>query len=279
LSQLELLEYVAVSRGFREPQFVIPRYSANCIYFCSILKQLASFVLTNLDQSVRGICYQPNITIILGIDVTQFIEACFSWPSFPATLLLLVVCGYWMLVMVGAMSIEILDFDLDFDLDVDADASILQIGFVPLKWLNLGSVPTMLWISVFSFSAWVVSRLIDSPDPHAVFDWASDSRALIRDFGIAVFITKCVTQPLRGRFDPVEPNTIDQLIGSTCTVSTSQVTETFGEAVYATEGAPLKLMVRTIEGSLSKGDEAKIVDVLADKNIYIVQPIESATNS
>ena len=176
--------------------------------------------------------------------------------------------------MVGAMSTEILDFDLDFDLDVDADVSIFQLGFVPMRWLNLGSVPTMLWISVFAFAAWVTSRSFNSPDPHATFEWAADWRALLRDFGIAVFVTKCVTQPLRGRFDPVEPNTADKLIGTHCCVSTLEVTESFGEALYSTDGAPLKLTVRTIEGKLNKGDQALIVNYIPADNIYIVQPVE-----
>ena len=30
----------------------------------------------------------------------QFIEGCFSWPSYPATIQFLLVCGYWCLVIV-----------------------------------------------------------------------------------------------------------------------------------------------------------------------------------
>ena len=63
----------------------------------------------------------------------QFIEGCFSWPSLPATVLLLLVCGYWCLVILGALDMDILDFDLDIDLDADVDASILQVGFIPAE--------------------------------------------------------------------------------------------------------------------------------------------------
>ena len=198
--------------------------------------------------------------------MSEFIEGCFSWPSYPATVLLLLVCGYWVLVMIGAVDMEILDFDLD----VDADASILQFGFIPLKFLNLGSVPTMLWVSVFALVGWVLSRLLDSPAPHPSFQWAGDTQAILRDFGVAAIATKFVTAPLRGRFDPAEPNRARELIGHTCVITTSEVTDSFGEAEYATDGAPLKLNVRTSDGPLTKGDSAVIVDFTAENNLYFV---------
>lgn len=207
-----------------------------------------------------------------------FVEGCFSWPSYPATLFLLLVGAYWVLVMIGALDLEFLDLgflDFDLDADIDTDVSVLQVGFLPLKWLNLGSVPTMLWVSVFAIAGWMTSRLFNSPAPHPSFDWLADGQAILRDTGIAIFITKCVTQPLRGRFDPVEPNQALDLIGTTCTVTTSEVTASFGEAEYTTNGAPLKLTVRAVEQSLAKGDAALIVDFDPNQNLYLVKHADS----
>lgn len=204
----------------------------------------------------------------------QFIESCFSWPSWPASVLLLGVCLYWLLMMLGTVDLDFLDLDLDLDLDVEgeADASILQFGFIPLKFLNIGSVPTMLWVSVFSLTGWMVSRLWNSPLPHPSFDWSSDSMAIVRDFGVAAMLTKMITQPLRGRFDPVEPNKAEDLFGQTCIVTTSEVTETFGEAELSTDGAPLRLKVRNNSRTLHKGDSAVIVDIGPENNTYFVEP-------
>jgi len=209
--------------------------------------------------------------------VSQFIEGCFSWPSFPATILVLLVCGYWCLVMLGALDMDVLDFDLDLDLDIDADVdtSILQMGFIPLKWLNIGSVPTMLWLSIFALSGWMVSRLINNPAPHPNLELLTDGQAILRDMGIAVFITKCLTQPLRGRFDPKEVNLAKDLIGGSCTVTTSEVTESFGEAEYSTDGAPLKLRVRAEESNLARGDEAVIVGFQREQNVYLIKQAET----
>lgn len=206
----------------------------------------------------------------------QFIEHCFSWPSLPASLLLLSVCGYWLLTLFGIVSTDLLDFDfdLDLDMDLDADPSILQFGFLPLKFLNIGSVPTMLWLSVFALAAWMVSRLWNSPLPHPAFVWSTDPQAILRDFGIATILTKIITQPLRGRFDPVEPNKAVNLIGRKCVVLTSEVTDTFGEAELATEAAPLRLKIRNSERSLTRGDVVEIVDVREEDNVYFVTKAE-----
>ncbi len=205
--------------------------------------------------------------------MTEFWEACISWPTWPATLLLLAVCGYWLLVIVGAVSLDFLDFDFDLDVDADVHGSLLDLGFVPLRFLNLGSVPVMLWVSVYAFATWVLSKWINSEALHQSFELAVDGPALLRDFGLGAIITKCITQPMRGKFDPVEPHSAKDLIGNTCTITTSEVTETFGEAEYITDGSPLKLKVRAVEGTLAKGDLATIVDFTPEKNIYFVKRI------
>ncbi len=136
----------------------------------------------------------------------QLIENCFSWPTWPATILVLTTSAYWLFAMLGAVDLDTIDFDLDIDIDIDAAPSVFDLGFIPLRFLNLGSVPLMLWFSIFSLSAWILSRSIDYPSPHPNFEWMSDGQAILRDFGIATIITKFVTQPLRGRFKVVEPN-------------------------------------------------------------------------
>ena len=205
----------------------------------------------------------------------QFGEACFSWPTLPATLLLLCICVYWLLMLFGAVDLDFLDLDIDLDMDADidigADPSILQLGFVPLRFLNLGSVPTMLWGSVFAFCAWIISLVWNSPLPHPDFRWTADLMAITRDFGVAAMLTKMMTQPLRGRFDPVEPNQVDKLMGRECIITTSVVNETFGEAELPTDGSPLKLKVRSRISGLSKGTVAIIVDHDAETNEFYIE--------
>ena len=206
----------------------------------------------------------------------EILHPSFMWPTWPATVLVIVCCVYWLLVILGAMTID--SFDLDLDLDGDIDGSLLDLGFVPLRFLNLGRVPSMLWFSVFSLAGWLVSRVIATqfgqPAPHAEFVFSSDAFAILRDFAIAALIAKAVTQPLRGKFDVVEPIGSKDLLGNTCVITSQEVTEEKGEATFVTEGAPLVLHVKAVEKGLGKGDTARIVDYSPEDNIYFVTRAE-----
>ena len=83
-------------------------------------------------------------------------------------------------------------------------------------------------------------------------------------------LTKIITQPLKGRFYPVEPNKAEDLVGATCIVTTSEVTTTFGEAELTTEGAPLRLNVRSSEAGIAKGCEVVLVEHDAETNTWQV---------
>jgi hypothetical protein len=107
----------------------------------------------------------------------------------------------------------------------------------------------------------VLDRLLDNVyHPELRETWFYAIQWTIRNFAIALVLTKLFTQPLRGKFDAEEPNAAADLIGQSCRIVTSEVNERFGQAEYATEGAPLKLNVRTRRAELTKGDAAVIVD-------------------
>ena len=206
----------------------------------------------------------------------ELLEPSFLWPTWLATMLVFVSCVYWLLVIVGAVTVDALHIDFHgLHFDTDVDGSLLDLGFVPLRFLNLGRVPLMLWFSIFALSAWGVSRLIVTyggfDEPHAHFVFWDDAPAIVRDFTIALVVTKVLTQPLRGIFDVVEPIGAKDLIGKTCVITTSEATPQNGEAIFATGGAPLSLNVRAVEGTLNKGELAEIFDYSPEENIYFVK--------
>jgi hypothetical protein len=89
---------------------------------------------------------------------------------------------------------------------------------------------------------------------------------------LAVLLTKLLTQPLRGRFEGKEALAAAEMIGQCCRITTSEVTEKFGQAEYKSEGAPLLIHVRTrVPTSLTKGDVAMLVDYDTETHVYFVE--------
>ena len=201
----------------------------------------------------------------MGLDLTGIYLRCFAEPALqPSGLLIAFLAVYWSLVMFGAADIEFLNWD--FDLSLDGDGGVLDFGLVPFRFLNLGKIPIMLWVTIFAFAAWLLSLLI-----HYV--WApdqSDGAVIAEAFGLAAVLTKLVTNPLRPIFEVSEPNRPETLIGRDCVISSLTATDQRGEANFATEAAPLILSIRTTGAELTKGQTATIVDYSQPDNTYIV---------
>ncbi len=201
--------------------------------------------------------------------MADYVAVCFTGPNLPATVLLLLICFYWLFFMLGALGLDLFDLDLDFDGAAD---SFLSVGFVALRFLNIGELPLMLWLSVFAVSFWTLSMSlsISLDSPASQRDVWMALWLIPRNVAVSVLITKILTQPLRGKFSPVEPYPAEDLIGQEVIVTTGQVTPRDGQARYETEGAPLLLNVRTASETLVKGDYAVIVDFDPTKRTYVV---------
>ncbi len=202
----------------------------------------------------------------------EFLHSCFSGATLPASLLLLLLSVYWSLAILAGMDLQILDFDLDLDGHPDLQ-EVVGVGVVLLRFLHLGRVPLVIWLSVFSLLWWAVSVAFDRwlDDPLLRESWWVAGQYALRNAALALVGTKVLTYPLRGKFDVSPPHPAEQMLGKTCRVVSSVVNEQFGQAEYATEGAPLRLHVRTQDGPpLSQGDAATIVGFDPAKQIYFV---------
>jgi hypothetical protein len=226
--------------------------------------------------------------------MVEFLEMCVEGTNFASSALLGIVLVYWLFVLSGVLGLDILDFDLDMDadvggnIDVDGDVdidvgepgalgSMLGMGVVVLRFLNIGRVPLMLWVSVFALSLWALTMFLDKPENHVTL--GHDLIILLRNAAIAIVCTKVLTQPLQGKFDPVESQTVRDLIGKQCTVVTPSITETSGQVRCATEAAPLLLNARTKGEPLAKGELAVIAEIDLSQGIYYVEKAEQEVQS
>jgi hypothetical protein len=216
---------------------------------------------------------------------SDFLLICFSGANLPACILLVGVILYSLIGIIVGLDFDLgvdvdVDIDADADFDVDADPSFgstLGLGFVVLRFFNIGRVPLMIWAGVFAICYWMISIAFD----RFVDDRACREQLLyavqygVRNLAVAVVVTKIFTHPLRDRFAFKEPNRLVDLMGQQCTITTSTVTDSFGQAEYKTEATPLRLNVRAKEAPLSKGDTAVIVGFDKEKSVYFVEKADS----
>jgi hypothetical protein len=197
-----------------------------------------------------------------------FFKHCLEWPTLPFSVVLTIALFYWSLVIFGFFDIDFFDIDLDWDVDA---SSPLSVGFIGLKFLNIGSVPVMLWATCFAFTGWVLSMQLDhDPTPIAL---PQITAALARNAGLAILTTKILTNPLRGKFDPPQPNRVQDLLGQTCTITSKQVSQRFGQAKVNVDAAPLLLNVRCDVDTLKRGDSAILADYSETEHVYYVQHV------
>ena len=211
--------------------------------------------------------------------MTQFFEFCVANAVLPATVLMVLIMLYGVMVLVGAADITL--FDIDFDTDFDMDGASTSIGFVALKFLNIGQVPVMIWITVFGMFWWAGSLLL-----WAFYDQAHDpaggwavGQLVLRNAILAIVGTKCATEPMRKFFDHQDHYKPSDLVGQPCEVTTFEVNTETGQAKFATDAAPLLIDVRTHSGVLAKGDIARITDFDPSTNLYYIESMDPGVNS
>lgn len=192
----------------------------------------------------------------------------FQWPVLPFSVLMCVVAGYWLLVILGALDLELFDFDLS--VEQPEHVSMTDLGLLGLRWLNLGEVPFMIWLSIVTAFSWVASMVFDRGlvDPDA---WQI-TQAIARNLVIGIVAAKLLTNPLKGKLRMHQPNTVEQMLGRTCQVISSAVTPEFGNGECAVEdGAPLRLHIRTLAGEIPKHSIVQLVDYDSARGVYIVE--------
>ncbi|GGM43312.1 hypothetical protein GCM10011608_30010 [Micromonospora sonchi] len=197
--------------------------------------------------------------------MTDFLGAALSFPTVLFSFLLVVVVGYWLLVLTGVL-------DLGDDLDVDGVPGAVLAG------LGLGGVPSAVVFSLLVAVAWFVSlagtALLDG------IGFGSGTRILV-SIGVllaaaacAWLVTRLVAVPL-GRLFPAETDaTRHAFVGRLCVVRTGTVTADFGQAeVTAADGSSAVVQIRQPgDEKLTSGSSALIYDYDTEGEFFWVMP-------
>lgn len=195
-----------------------------------------------------------------------FVEAVLDFPTVLFTPLLVVVAGYWLVVIAGGA---------EPDGGADSDGGSGEAGGGVLAVLGLGGVPSAVALSLLVAFAWFASlagaELLHVP--------------LLLVLGVAVLAAWLVTRVavvLIRRFVPTgaEPSRAD-FLGLTCVIRTSRVTRDFGQAeVHAPDGSSAIVQVRQAgDDQLHAGTVALLYDVDPAGEFFWVIPADVATQT
>lgn len=211
--------------------------------------------------------------------MTDFLNACVASPvNLVLSVLLCVTALYWVVVILGAVGMDSLDFDLDAGDAGDAglDGDVSGHGFLgdSLEFLHVGKVPVLILWSVLVCSLWGIGVLT-----WPVFGgWGLIFQLLffVPVFVVSLLVMKVATLPVAKTLKRLEADSEAEanvkLIGRRGTVVSLTVDTRSGQVEIPTAGAPLKLHARTRDEStvLNKGDEAVIVAEDENDPVYYV---------
>ena len=195
---------------------------------------------------------------------------------------------YWLLVVVGALGVDLLDGGgdgVDGGADVDVGDGDVGGGEAEgaakglLSLVGFGSAPVTVVVSFLSFFAWTAS-LVGSAYLAPVLGgvlpgWAAAAAVLAAAIVLGSVLTRLAVAPLRKVFAATSAPERRQLLGKLCTVQSGRVDGRFGQASFDDGGAGLLLNVTCAkENRLKKGDRAVIVDHDPVRDVFEIEPAD-----
>lgn len=222
---------------------------------------------------------------LVSESMTPFIENITSFPTVVFTCFLLIVVLYWLLAIIGLLSVDLLDIDagdvdvgdLDAGGSVDADTAITKANVLAglLLRFGLNGVPVTIILSFIALLGWLICYyavyFIMALVPSDLVRWLVAIPILLGSFYGGVMATAVVIRPLRPLFKSTEQSKPSDLVGKVAIVKSLEVDQEFGEAIVGFGGAELLLKVRA-EGDkkYKKGDAVVLMEYLEARNVYRV---------
>ena len=207
------------------------------------------------------------------------IDTAVSFPAVIFTVSTLFFLGFWLattLLGAGINSLDDFDFDFDGDVDADVDADVSTDNSggllrASLEFLGITGMPILLALNLLSIFGWAtimvaMTVLGDGGGPLV------GTLLAIGAFLVGGFLTGRIAARFDNVFVPTPAIRRQQLVGRICTITTTKVTATFGQAeVRDDEGGSLVIQVRSDESNeLSTGDRALIFDLDRDAGVFQV---------
>ncbi|MGL5353153.1 MAG: hypothetical protein ACRDA5_07490 [Clostridium sp.] len=199
--------------------------------------------------------------------MAELIKNAITGVNIIPTVLLGIVLVYWIIVIIGAIDIDFLDFDLDLDGDIDGGPFYALLAF-----LNLDKFPVMFIISIACLNFWIIAMLVY---------YLPISRGgllngilLIPILIVSLLITRIITNPLKGIFNNlnVKDDRANEITSQLCKLNCDVKNGRLGQANIERDGASLLINVKSEyeEDEFVKDEEAYVKRKDSEKNIYYI---------
>ena len=205
----------------------------------------------------------------------EALETCFIGPNAVASACLLLVFAVCAISALGALDLEIFSgLDVGAGVDGAGDALFLSMLMVPLRILNLGRVPVMIWLMAFAWIYWAVSLAAwHLWDVGSFLDTTGHTVQLAARNALAsLVLTKMATEPLKDLFESKQAPGGADLIGQPCEVWSHHADASFGQGRFQREGSPLLMRIRTSGQNMEKGEIGIIASYDEGTNVYLIEP-------
>lgn len=195
--------------------------------------------------------------------MADFAATALSFPVVLFSALLVVVIVYWLVVLLGLLGVDVFEGD---------DGEFGPAGF--MAGVGLGGVPVSVVLSLLIAFGWfagfagtVALDALGATGPALVVGGAG---VLVAAAAAAYPLTYALVLPLRRLFPDVAPASRTDFVGSHCTVRTSTVDGSYGQAeVTAADGSSAIIQVRqTGDETLTAGTTALIFDYDSDGEFF-----------
>jgi hypothetical protein len=220
--------------------------------------------------------------------VNELVQASLQFPTVVFTIALGIALFYWVLVLLGALDIDVLgDAGAPGEGIGDAITGGAKGGAEGLKgisfdgddggggpWSGLGlaAVPVTISVSIIVLVGWCGSLLAMH---HAGAQLGSWFAAVLLPAVLiaALLLTALLVRPLAPVFAVKEGKSNRDYVGHTCTISTGNVDDGFGQATVEDGGTVLVIPVRCDRpGRFARGDKALIIEFDPARQVYLVEP-------
>ena len=211
----------------------------------------------------------------------DFLQALVSGGVVPFTALLITAVLYWLLVILGALDLDILHFHHEAghhgghaghhgDHDGgDSHHAGWFSGF--LEFLSVGKVPLTIICSLIVFIGWAVAMLLTLLG----LWWLLVLPAAL---AVALPVTGLACRPLRALFTSLDQGASSgmSLRGREARITSATCDATFGTATCSVDGAEVMLRVVAVRPELvfKRNDVVVIADHDAERDAYLVGPAD-----